>query len=151
MFVVGAEDGNVDASCRSPACARSRCRPTPTWPRGPFDAARDGFVGTGGGAVVVLESEDGGRAPRRQGPTARSLGWGQASDGYNVAISHPDGSGLRAAMENALRAAGVAPEAVDYVNAHATSTPIGDISEARALKAVFRRRDAGRPSAAPRR
>ncbi|MDP2138162.1 MAG: beta-ketoacyl-[acyl-carrier-protein] synthase family protein, partial [Candidatus Didemnitutus sp.] len=64
-------------------------------------------------------------------------GWGQASDGHNVAISHPDGAGLRAAMQNALRYADVPADTVDYVNAHATSTPIGDLSEARALKAVF--------------
>ena len=64
-------------------------------------------------------------------------GWGQASDGYNVAISHPDGEGLRTAMVHALQSTRIDPEAVDYVNAHATSTPIGDISEARALKAVF--------------
>jgi 3-oxoacyl-[acyl-carrier-protein] synthase-1 len=54
-----------------------------------------------------------------------------------VAISHPDGSGLQVAMKNALRQSSVAAEAVDYVNAHATSTTIGDISEARALRAVF--------------
>ena len=65
------------------------------------------------------------------------LGWGQASDGHNVAISHPEGNGSAAAMTNALRAAGLVPGAVDYVNAHATSTLIGDVSEARALRSVF--------------
>ncbi len=69
------------------------------------------------------------------------LGWGQASDGYNVAISHPEGNGSAAAMTRALAATGLAPAEVDYVSAHATSTLIGDISEARALRAVFR--DAG--------
>jgi len=70
-------------------------------------------------------------------PYAEVLGWGQASDGWNVAISHPEGSGSAAAMTLALRASGVSPEQVDYVNAHATSTLIGDISEARALRSVF--------------
>jgi 3-oxoacyl-[acyl-carrier-protein] synthase-1 len=70
-------------------------------------------------------------------PYAEILGWGQASDGYNVAISHPEGSGLRAAMEHALRYSRVAPSEVDYVNAHATSTQIGDYAEARALHSVF--------------
>jgi 3-oxoacyl-[acyl-carrier-protein] synthase-1 len=102
----------------------------------PFDLARDGFVGTGGGVVVVLESED--EVSRRGvAPYCELVGWGQASDGYNVAISHPDGTGSKIAMENALKAARIAPGEVDYVNAHATSTLIGDVSEARALKAVF--------------
>jgi 3-oxoacyl-[acyl-carrier-protein] synthase-1 len=102
----------------------------------PFDAARDGFVGTGGGVVIVIESEDE-VARRGVKPYAEILGWGQASDGYNVAISHPEGSGSAASMANALRAAKVKPEEVDYVNAHATSTLIGDVSEARALRSVF--------------
>jgi 3-oxoacyl-[acyl-carrier-protein] synthase-1 len=102
----------------------------------PFDAARDGFVGTGGATVIVLENED--EVIRRGAkPYAELLGWGQASDGYNVAISHPEGSGSAAAMNNALRATQVAASEVDYVNAHATSTMIGDVSEARALRAVF--------------
>jgi 3-oxoacyl-[acyl-carrier-protein] synthase-1 len=102
----------------------------------PFDAARDGFVGTGGATVIVLESEAE-IARRGVTPYCELLGWGQASDGYNVAISHPNGDGLKAAMENAFQATKIAPADVDYVNAHATSTLIGDISEARALKAVF--------------
>ncbi len=78
------------------------------------------------------------RWPRRSvAPYCELAGWGQASDGYNVAISHPDGTGSRIAMENALKASGIAPAEVDYVNAHATSTLIGDVSEARALRAVF--------------
>ena len=102
----------------------------------PFDVARDGFVGTGGGVVVVLESE---AEVSRRGvaPYCELVGWGQASDGYNVAISHPDGTGSRMAMENALASTGTRAEEVDYVNAHATSTLIGDVSEARALKSVF--------------
>jgi 3-oxoacyl-[acyl-carrier-protein] synthase-1 len=103
----------------------------------PFDVSRDGFVGTGGGAVLVVESEE--EVDRRGARTyCEMAGWGQASDGYNVAISHPEGSGLRIAMGHALRQTGIEPEAVDYVNAHATSTPIGDTSEAKALKAVFK-------------
>jgi 3-oxoacyl-[acyl-carrier-protein] synthase-1 len=85
---------------------------------------------------MVLESEEE-VARRGVTPYAEVLGWGQASDGYNVAISHPEGSGSAAAMVNALKASRVEPAAVDYVNAHATSTLIGDVSEARALRAVF--------------
>jgi 3-oxoacyl-[acyl-carrier-protein] synthase-1 len=103
----------------------------------PFDAARDGFVGTGGGVVLVLETED--EVARRGAKVyCEVAGWGQASDGHNVAISHPEGHGLRAAVELAFRSSGVTAEEVDYINAHATSTPIGDISEVRALKALFK-------------
>lgn len=136
MFVVGAEDGNVDAILPFAGMRALSLQTDPDLASRPFDVARDGFVGTGGGVVLVLETED---EVARRGATVycEVAGWGQASDGYNVAISHPEGLGLRAAMENALRATGTAPEAVDYVNAHATSTPIGDASEAKALKAVF--------------
>jgi len=138
MFVVGAEDGNVDAILPFAGMRTLSLQTDPALASRPFDAARDGFVGTGGAAVVVLESEDE-VARRGVRPYAEVLGWGQASDGYNVAISHPDGAGLGLAIANALRLSGVAPEAVDYVNAHATSTLIGDIAEARALRAVFPR------------
>lgn len=137
MFVVGAEDGNVDAILPFAGMRTLSLQTDPNLASRPFDVGRDGFVGTGGSVVLVLESES---EVKRRGatPYAELLGWGQASDGYNVAISHPEGSGSAAAMTNALRAAQVAPSEVDYVNAHATSTLIGDISEARALRAVFK-------------
>ena len=136
MFVVGGEDGNRDAILPFAGMRTLSLQTDPALASRPFDAARDGFVGTGGGVVVVLESEDE-VARRGAAPYCELLGWGQASDGYNVAISHPDGEGSRTAMENALAAARIAPGDVDYVNAHATSTLIGDVSEARALRAVF--------------
>jgi len=137
MFVVGAEDGNCDAILPFAGMRTLSLQTDPNLASRPFDAARDGFVGTGGATVVVLETED---EITRRGvkPYAEVLGWGQASDGYNVAISHPEGSGSAAAMANALRSANVAPEQIDYINAHATSTIIGDISEARAIKTVFK-------------
>ena len=109
----------------------------------PFDAARDGFVGTGGATVVVLETED---EVIRRGvkPYAELIGWGQASDGHNVAISHPDGHGLLAAMRNALRHAGAAVTDIDYVNAHGTSTPVGDPSEIRVIKLALGEEKAAR-------
>jgi 3-oxoacyl-[acyl-carrier-protein] synthase-1 len=137
VFIVGAEDGNVDAILPFAGMRTLSLQSDPNIASRPFDAARDGFVGTGGSTVLVLETEDE-VARRGVRPYAELLGWGQASDGYNVAISHPDGSGSAAAMTNALRSSRVEPEAVDYVNAHATSTLIGDISEARALRAVFK-------------
>jgi 3-oxoacyl-[acyl-carrier-protein] synthase-1 len=136
MFVVGAEDGNVDAILPFAGMRALSLSTNPATASRPFDTARDGFVGTGGGVVLVLETEE---EVVRRGvtPYCEVAGWGQASDGHNVAISHPEGLGLRAAMANALRATGTAAEAVDYVNAHATSTPIGDASEAKALRAIF--------------
>jgi len=136
MFVVGAEDGNVESILPFAGMRALSSQSDPSIASRPFDAGRDGFVGTGGATVVVLESED--EVARRGAKVyCEVAGWGQASDGYNVAISHPEGAGLRLAMQNALKAADLTPDAIDYVNAHATSTPIGDLSEVKALQAVF--------------
>lgn len=136
MFVVGAEDGNVETILPFAGMRALSLNPDPETASRPFDAGRDGFVGTGGGAVLVLESEA--EVARRGAKVyCEVAGWGQASDGHNVAISHPDGAGLRSAMARALRAARVAPGEVDYINAHATSTPIGDLSEAKAIRSLF--------------
>ncbi|MEO7598866.1 MAG: beta-ketoacyl-[acyl-carrier-protein] synthase family protein [Opitutus sp.] len=136
MFVVGGEDGNTDAILPFAGMRTLSLQTDPNLVSRPFDLGRDGFVGTGGSAVLVLETED---EVSRRGvkPYAEVLGWGQASDGYNVAISHPEGHGSSAAMVRAFKATGVKPNEVEYVNAHATSTLIGDVSEARALRAVF--------------
>lgn len=110
--------------------------PDPDTASRPFDKNRNGFVGTGGAVALVLESEE--LASRRNAHVyARMKGWGQATDGYHVAASHPEGKGLARAMQLALEYSGWEPEDVDYVNAHATSTITGDISECRALKSVF--------------
>lgn len=137
MFVVGGEDGNTDAILPFAGMRTLSLQTDPNLASRPFDVARDGFVGTGGSTVLILETED---EIVRRGvqPYCEVLGWGQASDGYNVAISHPEGDGSTAAIMRALRSAQVAPEQVDYVNAHATSTLIGDVSEARALRAIFK-------------
>jgi len=137
MFVIGAEDGNVESILPFAGMRALSLQTDPSIASRPFDVARDGFVGTGGAVVLVLESGEE-VARRRAKVYCEMAGWGQASDGYNVAISHPDGEGLRMAIENALKYSEIAPEEVDYVNAHATSTPIGDISEAKALKAIFK-------------
>ncbi len=138
VIVVGAEEMNADtllpfASMR----ALSTCA-DPERASRPFDVARDGFVGAGGAIALVLE-EAGDAAARGARPLAEISGWGQAADGHGVAMSHPEGAGLRAAMERALAAAGATPADIDYVNAHATSTPLGDRSEALALREVFTR------------
>lgn len=102
----------------------------------PFDKARDGFVGSGGGMALVVESADS-AAARGVKPYAELAGWGQAGDGHSPAQSEPEGRGLAQAMRLAMADAGVSPAEVDYVNPHATSTPVGDAAEAMALRAVF--------------
>ncbi len=137
MFVVGGEDGNGESILPFAGMRALSLQSDPALASRPFDVARDGFVGTGGGAVLVLESEE--EVERRGAKIYCELaGWGQGSDGHNVAISHPEGAGLQLAIENALRSSGVEADEVDYINAHATSTPIGDISEAKAILAIFK-------------
>ncbi|MBW2262782.1 MAG: beta-ketoacyl-ACP synthase II [Deltaproteobacteria bacterium] len=108
----------------------------------PFDAARDGFVLAEGAAVLVLEPED--AALDRGGrPYARLSGYGAASDAHDITQPDPEGAGALAAMRMALEDAGLEPSCVDYVNAHATSTPLGDRVEAAAIRALT----GGRPVA----
>jgi len=136
MFVVGAEDGNVESILPFAGMRALSIQTDPSIASRPFDTARDGFVGTGGATVVVLESEE--EVERRKAKIyCEVAGWGQASDGHNVAISHPEGTGLRNAISNALKYTDLTPDTIDYVNAHATSTPIGDLSEIKALKSIF--------------
>lgn len=136
MFVAAGEDLNDESLLPFSGMRALSLEAEPSRASCPFDKRRNGFVSTGGGAVLVLESED--EVARRGGaPLAELCGWGQASDGHNVAMSHPEGLGLIEAMKRALRSSGVGAEAIDYVNAHATSTIVGDLSEGRALKNVF--------------
>lgn len=136
MLVVGGEDLSFESTIPFHGMRALSRNADPASASRPFDRRRDGFVGTGGAAALLLE--DSAAAQNRGAPIyAEVLGWGQAADGYNVANSDPEGAGLANAMRRALRAARVAPTEVDYVNAHATSTPVGDASEAKALRAVF--------------
>jgi 3-oxoacyl-[acyl-carrier-protein] synthase-1 len=136
MLVVGGEDGNLETVLPFAGMRALSLCADPNLASRPFDKDRDGFVGAGGAVAIVLESAD--EAARRGANVYCEMpGWGMASDGYNVAISHPEGSGLAQAMRLALRRSGLQTGDVDYINAHATSTPIGDTSEIRALKTVF--------------
>lgn len=136
MFVVGAEDGNLDAILPF-ACMRAlSLSADPDNASKPFDAKRNGFVGTGGGVVMILEDEEVAKA-RNAKIYAEMVGWRQASDGHNVAISHPEGLGLDRSMRKLLESHKIKPEEIDYINAHATSTQIGDLSEIKALQNIF--------------
>lgn len=102
----------------------------------PFDSGRDGFVLAEGAAVVILENLQ--TALSRGAPIlAEVLGYGLSEDAYNWTAPHPDGLGAVACITEALDDADVSPTEVDYVNAHATSTRVGDIAEVRALKKIF--------------
>jgi 3-oxoacyl-(acyl-carrier-protein) synthase len=136
MLVVGAEEVNADTLLPFAAMRALSTNPNPATASRPFDRERDGFVGAGGAVCLVLEEAE--TARRRGAPIYAELaGWGQAADGHNVAISHPEGAGLAEAIRRALADARVSPNEIDYVNAHATSTPAGDRSEALALRTVF--------------
>lgn len=136
MFVVGGEDGNLRTLLPFVGMRALSVNPDPETASRPFDKNRDGFVGTGGGVVAVLEDEETAKA-RGAKIYARMLGWGQASDGYNVAIPHPDGVGVVNAINFALASSGITADKVGYINAHATSTPMGDTAELKAIKKVF--------------
>lgn len=102
----------------------------------PFDAARDGFVmGEGAGLLVIEELEH--ALARGATPIAELVGYGTSADAYHMTAGPEDGSGARRAMEQALRQAGVEPSQVQHLNAHATSTPVGDKGELAAVKALF--------------
>lgn len=136
VLVVAAEDLTPETLLPFDGMGALTHNPDPVTASRPFDAARDGFVGTGGAVAVVLEAAE---VAARRGAVAQSqlLGWAQAADGYHVAQPHPDGDGLLRAMRLCLDDAGVKAGAIDYVNAHAPSTPAGDAAEARALAELF--------------
>ena len=110
----------------------------------PWDRDRDGFVLGDGAGCVVLEEYEHARA-RGARIYAEVAGFGMSADAHHITAPPENGAGARQCMENALRDAGVAPEDVDYVNAHGTSTPLGDKAETVAIKQAFGHRSATLP------
>ncbi len=102
----------------------------------PFDKTRDGFVMGEGAGILIFEEYE--RAVARGAKIyAEVCGTGMTADAYHITAPHPDGCGATRVMELALAEAGIKPEEVDYINVHGTSTPLGDIAELKAIKAVF--------------
>ena len=113
--------------------AMSRRNEDPQRASRPFDTQRDGFVLGEGAGIVVLEAEEHARA-RGARIHAEILGSGLSSDAHHVAAPEPDGSGVSRAVTDALHQAGLTPADVHHINAHATSTPVGDIAEDKGLR-----------------
>ncbi len=139
VMIAGGAEGVITPLCVggfSAMRALSTRNDEPAKASRPFDRERDGFVIGEGAGVVILEEL--GHAVRRGARIYSEVaGYGLSGDAYHVSAPSEDGDGPIRVMRNAIRDAGVDPSAIDYVNAHGTSTPQGDVVESKALKAVF--------------
>lgn len=102
----------------------------------PFDKDRDGFVLGEGGACMILEEYEHAKK-RGANILAEVVGGGLSADAHHITAPHPEGLGAKAVMENALRDAGLRAQEIGYINVHGTSTPLGDVAELKAIKAIF--------------
>ena len=140
VVVCGGAEGSVDPISIG-GFAASRALNTsfndrPTEASRPFDKGHAGFVLAEGAAVVVIERLSHALA-RGAKPLAIAAGYGTSADAYHLTAGSPDGAGAQVAMNNAIRNAGIKPDDVGYVNAHATSTEVGDNAEINGIRAVF--------------
>ncbi|BAM04433.1 beta-ketoacyl-ACP synthase II [Phycisphaera mikurensis] len=138
MIAGGAEAAltPLGTSCFMALKALSRRNDDPQAASRPFDVDRDGFVLAEGAGLVVLEEYEHARA-RGAKIYCELMGFGQTADGTHITAPPEDGHAVAHAMERALRDAALDPEDIDYVNPHATSTPLGDLAETNAIKAVL--------------
>lgn len=138
ILCVGAEAATSPLTIMglSSAHALSTHNATPESASRPFDATRNGFVMGEGGGCIIIETEEHAKA-RKAHIHASIIGWANSTDGYHVTSPHPEGIGAIYCMKRCLDKAGIRPEDVDYINAHGTSTPKGDIIETAAIKTLF--------------
>lgn len=127
-FVDAAVVGGVDSLCGSVLYGFNALQLVSRWPCRPFDAARDGLSLGEAAGYALLE---------RTGTGPRLRGYGESSDAHHMSAPHPDGLGARLAMQDALARAGVAADAIGYINLHGTATPANDSVEAAAIAALF--------------
>jgi len=139
MMIAGGTEASITAiSYAGFAAARALASAdgSPETASRPFDARRSGFVHAEGAGILILEELESAR--RRGAPILCEVaGFGMSADAYHVTAPPEDGAGAARAMRRALKSAGIEPEAVDYINAHGTATPVGDVAETRAIRAVF--------------
>ena len=139
VVVTGGAEATITPMCIAGFCsmkAMSERNDDPATASRPFDAGRDGFVMGEGAGILVLEALE--HAKRRGAPILGELvGFGMTGDAYHMTAPAPEGEGAARAMQGALDMAGVGPTAVQYINAHGTSTPYNDKNETQAIKTVF--------------
>jgi len=138
MIAGGAEHASTPTALAgfSQAKALSERNDAPQKASRPWDRDRDGFVMGDGGGAMIIEDLDHAKA-RGARIYAELIGFGMSGDAFHITAPPDDGNGARIAMVNAMRDAGVAPGDVQYLNAHATSTPLGDVAETIAIKSAF--------------
>ena len=138
-MLAGGAEGPIAVTCMAGFCslrAVSTRNDDPAGASRPFDAGRDGFILSEGSGIVVLERLD--DAVRRGARIyAEVLAYASTCDAYHVTAPEPEGRGAARAMKRALQRSGLEPESIDYINAHATSTEVGDTAETLAIKSVF--------------
>jgi len=139
VMLAGGTEGPIAETCMAGFCslrAVSTRNDDPGGASRPFDAGRDGFILSEGTGIVLLEGLE---HARRRGARiyAELVGYGSSCDAYHVTAPEPEGKGAARAMRRALQRSSVSPDEIDYINAHATSTEVGDIAETMAIKSVF--------------
>ena len=139
MFVAGGAEATITpggVGGFNAMTALSTRNDEPTAASRPFSKSRDGFVMGEGSACIILEELEHALA-RGANILCEVVGGGMSADAYHLTATHPDGLGAKLVMKRALKDADMSPEEIDYINVHGTSTPVGDISESKAIKEVF--------------